>query len=126
MQRSELVDLMAQDIVENFSTIKHRLCLSIRLRKSKTDQNSQGKWLHLSELGSAALHEWLLAADISEGPIFRGIDSGNKVGEKLGCGQIAQIYKKMANKAKINAIPLKTLAAIQCASVQLKTYCEKG
>jgi len=109
-RRSELVDLLAQDITKNVSTTQQKIFLSIKLRKSKTDQNSQGKWLHLSELGSTALQEWLIAADISEGPIFRGIDRGNKIGEKLGCGQIARIYKKMANKAQINCDTIKNIS----------------
>jgi site-specific recombinase XerD len=109
-RRSELVDLMAQDIVKNTSITQHRFDLSIKLRKSKTDQNSQGKWLHLSEPGSAALREWLIAAGISEGPIFRGIDRGNKIGNKLGCGQIARIYKKVANKAKLNCDTIKSIS----------------
>lgn len=109
-RRSELVDLMAQDIVENVSTAQQKICLSIKLRKSKTDQNGQGKWLHLSELGSAALQEWLIASGISEGPIFRGINRGNKIGEKLACGQIARIYKKIANKAKLNCDTIKSIS----------------
>lgn len=110
-RRSELIDLLAQDITKNVSTTQQKFCLSIKLRKSKTDQTSQGKWLHLSELGSAALEKWLLAAGISNGPIFRGIDRGNKIGEKLGCGQIARIYKKMANKAQINCDTIKNTSS---------------
>jgi site-specific recombinase XerD len=109
-RRSELVDLMAQDITKNVSIPQQKLCLSIKLRKSKTDQNGQGKWLHLSEEGSAALQEWLIAAEIFEGPIFRGIDRGNKIGEKLGCGKIARIYKKVANKTKINCDTIKNIS----------------
>lgn len=109
-RRSELVDLMAQDIKKIVSITQQRFCLSIKLRKSKTDQNGQGKWLHLSELGSAALQEWLIAAEISEGPIFRGINRGNKIGEKIGCGQIARIYKKIANKAQINCDTIKNIS----------------
>jgi site-specific recombinase XerD len=109
-RRSELVDLMAEDITKNGLTTQQRFCLSIKLRKSKTDQNSQGKWLHPSEPGSSALQEWLIAANISEGPIFRGIDRGNKISEKLGCGQVARIYKKMASKAKINCDTIKSIS----------------
>lgn len=109
-RRSELVDLMVQDITKNMSTNQQRNFLSIKLRKSKTDQNSQGKWLHLSELGGIALEEWLLAAGISEGPIFRGIDRGNRIGERLGCGQIARIYKTLANKAQINYDTIKNIS----------------
>jgi hypothetical protein len=37
--------------------------------------------------------EWLNISDISSDPIFRGINRGNTLGEKLGSGQIARVYK---------------------------------
>ena len=109
-RRSELVDLMVQDITNNTSISSQNCYLSIKLRKSKTDQNSQGKWLHLSESASSALKEWLSISDISSGPIFRGINRGNAIGEKLGSGQIARIYKRMASKAHLSCDTIKNIS----------------
>ena len=109
-RRSELVDLMAQDITNNASALSQNCCLSIKLRKSKTDQNSQGKWLHLSESASVALEEWLNISNISSGPIFRSINRGNTIGEKLGSGQIARIYKRMASKAHLSCDTIKNIS----------------
>ncbi|OZB49072.1 MAG: hypothetical protein B7X60_02315 [Polynucleobacter sp. 39-45-136] len=109
-RRSELVDLMAQDIANNTSTSSQNCCLSIKLRKSKTDRNSQGKWLHLSGAASVALMEWLNKSNISSGPIFRGINKGNTIGEKLGSGQIARIYKRIAAKADLSCDTIKNIS----------------
>lgn len=109
-RRSELVELMAQDITNITSTSSQNCCLSIKLRKSKTDQNSQGKWLHLSEAASAALKEWLNISNIYSGPIFRGINKGNTIGEKLGSGQVARIYKRMASKAHLSCDTVKNIS----------------
>lgn len=109
-RRSELVDLMAQDITSNTLISSQNHCLSIKLRKSKTDQNSQGKWLHLSESASIALEEWLNISNISSGPIFRSINRGNTIGEKLGSGQIARIYKSMASKAHLSCDTIKNIS----------------
>ena len=107
-RRSELVVLMAQDITSNISS--QNGCLSIKLRKSKTDQDSQGRWLYLSEPASSALKEWLNISNISSGPIFRGINRGNAIGEKLGSGQIARIYKRMASKAHLSCDTIKNIS----------------
>lgn len=56
-RRSELVDLMARDITRNIPTSSRNYYISIKLRKSKTDQNSQGRWLHLSESANRALND---------------------------------------------------------------------
>ena len=109
-RRSELVDLMAQDIKNNTSMSSQNCCLSIKLRKSKTDQNSQGRWLHLSESASVSLKEWLNISNIASGPIFRGINRGNTLGEKLGSGQIARIYKRIASKAHLSCDTIKNIS----------------
>lgn len=56
-RRSELVSLQVKDVKNN---MKNRIeTSSILLRKSKTDQNSAGKWLHLSQRAHQALVEWM-------------------------------------------------------------------
>ena len=109
-RRGEIVNLLAEDIKVAQSKCGFNNQISIKLRKSKTDQNGQGKWLHLSEQASLALQEWLTSADIYEGLIFRGIDRGNKVSKKLGCGQIARIYKQLAKKANLDEASIKGIS----------------
>lgn len=109
-RRSELVDLLAEDIQREPTEKAESVRLSIKLRKSKTDQNSLGRWLHLTDQASKALEEWLVASAIQLGPIFRGINRGNEIAEKLGSGQIARIYKKMARKANLDCDTIKNIS----------------
>jgi site-specific recombinase XerD len=109
-RRSELVDLLAEDIQRESTEKGEGVRLSIKLRKSKTDQNSLGRWLHLTEQASGALEQWLVASGIQLGPIFRGINRGNEIAEKLGSGQIARIYKRMARKANLDCATIKNIS----------------
>jgi len=109
-RRSELVDLMAEDIQRDPTEKAESVQISIKLRKSKTDQNSLGRWLHLTDQASRALEQWLGASGIQLGPIFRGINRGNEIAEKLGSGQIARIYKRMAKKANLNCDTIKNIS----------------
>ena len=109
-RRSELVDLLAEDVRREPTEKAEGVQLSIKLRKSKTDQNSLGRWLHLTDQASKALEEWLVASGIQLGPIFRGINRGNEIAEKLGSGQIARIYKRMAVKANLDCDAIKNIS----------------
>lgn len=61
-RRSEMISLRFEDI-----EWLPDLGASILLRKSKTDQHGIGKWIHLTTEAATALHQWLVAAKISEG-----------------------------------------------------------
>lgn len=69
-RRSELVSLMAEDLII-INTQTESSC-KLKLRKSKTDQDAKGRWLYLSKETQKALNEWLEAAGIQSGKIFRG------------------------------------------------------
>ncbi len=100
-RRSELVALRVEDVktrvingVEN---------TTILLRKSKTDQDAIGRWLHLSKRTQHALNEWLNQLNAETGPLFRGINSGQHIMQTLGAGQINRIYKKIARVSEIDS-----------------------
>jgi integrase len=93
-RRSELISLRAEDIEwlpddEAF----------ILLRKSKTDQLGMGKWVHLTTETTKALNQWLSAAKIKEGLIFRGVRSSGTITDGLCESRISRIYKSLARKA---------------------------
>ena len=93
-RRSELISLRVEDIEwipDNGA--------SILLRKSKTDQHGCGKWIHLTSQTMQALHEWLVAAKINDGFIFRGVRSSGTVTDGLCESRISRIYKTLARKA---------------------------
>ena len=93
-RRSELISLRVEDIEwipDNGA--------SILMRKSKTDQHGSGKWIHLTTEATYALHQWLWAAKINEGLIFRGIRSSGAITDGLCDSRISRIYKSLARKA---------------------------
>lgn len=97
-RRSELVSLQIKDI----QGLDGNEELRIRLRKSKTDQESLGRWLHMTDRSRAAVREWLNSSELAEGYLFRGVDTGEHLSEKLGNGAINKIYKRLAKKAALD------------------------
>ena len=93
-RRSELISLRVEDIewIPDDGA-------SILLRKSKTDQQGCGKWIHLTSETSHALHQWLAAAKINKGLIFRGVRSTGAITDSLCETRIPRIYKTLARKA---------------------------
>jgi integrase len=76
---------------------------SILLRKSKTDQDATGKWLHLSQRAHLALAEWIKKLPEEQEYLMVGIGRGGRISRSsLGSGQINRIYKKIARKAGLD------------------------
>jgi site-specific recombinase XerD len=98
-RRSELVSLKVTDInlpdTENVSEIK------IRLRKSKTDQELQGKWIYLSKRSADAITIWIKKANLIDGFLFRGISNAIDITQELKSSQINRIYKRLAKDGKL-------------------------
>ena len=95
-RRSELVSLSMNDLVINHQD----QTLKIKLRRSKTDQDGLGRWLHLSKEAQEAILSWVNAADIENGKLFRGVTRGHHITESLSAAQINRIYKRIAKKSK--------------------------
>lgn len=70
-RRSELVSLQVRDIKIHLHNGLQSA--SILLRKSKTDQDSMGKWLHLSQGAKAALMDWIDQLPVGQESIFCGL-----------------------------------------------------
>jgi len=97
-RRSEIVSLRVEDIESNKEGN-----LSILLRKSKTDQLGSGNWIHLGTEASTAIKDWLSAANIKDGFLFRGVSSSGNIHAELCDGQVGRIFKSIARKANIEA-----------------------
>ena len=108
-RRSELVSLQVKDVKIN---IKNGIkTSSILLRKSKTDQDSTGKWLHLSQRAHLALVEWINELPRGQEYLIVGIDRGGKISRNsLGSGQINRIYKKIARDAGLDELVIKGIS----------------
>jgi integrase len=101
-RRSELVGLTVADAAFGSEG------LTITLRRSKTDQEGQGRKVGLP-YGSAAatcpvraLQAWLDAAAVTAGPLFRSVDRHGNVGGALGDRDVARIVKRVAEAAGID------------------------
>jgi site-specific recombinase XerD len=101
-RRSELVALDVSDITE----VKTGLLVTIR--RSKTDQEGEGVTIAIA-LGdiacpARALREWLDAAGIDNGPIFRPMNKAGVVAaERLTDRSVANIVKAYAERAGFDA-----------------------
>jgi integrase len=95
-RRSELVALRIEDI--EWGADKSAFIL---LRRSKTDQVGQGKWIQLSASAGQALEAWLAAANLEFGYIFRGVAPNGTVTSFLCDSRISRIYKALARKANL-------------------------
>lgn len=104
LRRSELVDLEVGDIQftnEGFS---------VSVRRSKTDQEGQGRKIGVFYGSRAAvcpvrsLRAWLEAGGISDGPVFRAIDRrGHLVAGRLDDRAVALRVKRAAKLAGLDA-----------------------
>jgi site-specific recombinase XerD len=102
LRRSELVALDVADIADTETG------LLVTIRGSKTDQERQGVTIAIARGDIAcpakALREWLDAAGIETGPIFRAINkAGTVAAERLTDRSVANIVKAYAERAGFDA-----------------------
>jgi len=98
-RRSEIVSLRIPDI--QIDKLKNQFQMKVRLRKSKTDQELQGKWIFLTQRSADALSLWLSQAKLKDGYLFRGINNAIDVTQELKSSQINRIYKRLAKDANL-------------------------
>ena len=96
---SELVSLRIADIQAD--KLDNQSQMKIRLRKSKTDQELQGKWIFLTKRSSDAITLWLDQANLIDGFLFRGINNAIDITPELKSNQINRIYKRLAKDTKL-------------------------
>jgi site-specific recombinase XerD len=101
-RRSELVALDVADVEETAAG------LLITIRRGKTDQEALGRVIAIARGDVAcpvkALREWLDAAGILSGPLFRPINkSGTVAVSRLTCRSVANIVKDYAGRAGFDA-----------------------
>jgi site-specific recombinase XerD len=76
---------------------------SVLIRRSKTDQTSEGKELYLSPTAVAQLRRWIEVGGITEGAVFRAVDKAGRPGDRLQAPEVARIIKRLARKAGLPA-----------------------
>lgn len=104
-RRSELVGIKVEDLTFNDKGV------DVFLGRSKTDQEGKGQSVAIFNgkalCAADRLREWLDAAGISEGPIFRRVGRGDRVtGEGLTPQSVALIVKRYADAAGFDVAKL--------------------
>jgi site-specific recombinase XerD len=101
-RRSEIVTLRFEDIKITHPEDSDIPSVSILLRRSKTDQDAQGRWLYIRLATWHAIQEWISASGVDSGLLFRGVNRGIKITKGLGVGQIGRIYKRLVRTAGLD------------------------
>ena len=102
LRRSELVALDVQHIqFVNEGLIVHQ-------QRSKTDQQGEGRkiavpWGRTATCPVKAVQQWLSHTGIQTGAVFRSIDKGGSVGERLTAQSVALVLKFYAQKAGLDS-----------------------
>lgn len=123
MRRSELVALDVADLVEDPEGLR------VMVRRSKTDQEGRGfeKAIpHGRAIRPVALvRDWLSAAAITEGPVFRPVSRSGRVrgSERLTTRTVANIIKQYAEAAGLDA---STFSAHSLRAGFITTAAERG
>ncbi len=102
-RRSELVSLDVGDLAWSDDG------LTVRLKRSKTDQEGAGRTVGIP-YGSKpatcpvrAVRAWLTAAEVTDGPVFRGVDPHNNLRRnRLSDKTVARVVKSAAEAAGLD------------------------
>lgn len=101
LRRSEIVALNVEDLEFNDDGV------IVHLRRSKTDQDGAGQMVAVPSgrklMPVEAVQAWLVAAAISEGPVFRPISKGGHLqASRLTDRSVADIIKRSAARAGLD------------------------
>ena len=96
LRRSELVALQATDMLEEFQGDG-----SLLVRRSKTDCEGRGEIAWVSPDTVRLVRAWVDRSGISDGPLFRSVAKGDRVGDGLHPCQVPRIFKAMARAADL-------------------------
>ena len=95
-RRSELVALLREDLhhgPHGDGTVK--------VRRGKTDQAGEGTVRYLAPDTMRMVLQWVEAAGIADGRLFRGVLKGGRVGGALDAGSVARVFKELARAASL-------------------------
>jgi integrase/recombinase XerD len=102
---SELVSLN----VEHLQTTP-RKSGAILIARGKTDYSGFGRLVVLSKRTTEILREWLAAADLDRGPIFRPIYNGHVVSRRMTSHCVGRILKARAKEAGASPEEVKSIS----------------
>lgn len=101
-RRGELVSLELSDLTSRISEKTGTTQTWIHLRCSKVDQDRRGRYLPLSPESVKALREWIKAAKIKEGKLFRGVLRGDILTDGFDLCSVNRAFKRVAKAAGLD------------------------
>ena len=75
---------------------------TLTIRRSKTDQEGVGMVRYLAPDTMREVLAWTTAAGITAGPLFRSVSKSGAIGGTLDPGDVARVFKSMAEAAGVN------------------------
>jgi site-specific recombinase XerD len=100
LRRSELVALNIEDLERTDRGVL------VHIRRSKTDQEGEGRTVAIPRAGKLktleALDAWIGTARLTAGPIFRNVRKGGVIADRLTDRSVALIVKKYAERAQLD------------------------
>jgi site-specific recombinase XerD len=105
-RRSELAAFTFDDMEFDNDGFPNR----IRIRRSKSDQEAIGKIVRIDIDAQKAIKDWISAAKISSGFLFRGVKNNGDIIEGINPAQINRIYKKIAKNAGLTNSEIKNIS----------------
>jgi hypothetical protein len=104
-RRSELAALRVEDLTPSPGSGAARGGATVRIGRSKTDQEGQGATLYIGPTAWAAVQAWRQAAtaagaDLSAGPLFRPVHVTGRVRDRpLRAVDVHDVVRKLADRA---------------------------
>ena len=97
LRRSELVELLAEDLI-----VERDGSATVLVRRTKTDSEGHGSQAWIAPDSMRLVQVWLERSGVREGCIFRSLRNG-VVGGGLGAGETPRLFKEMALAAGLPA-----------------------
>lgn len=97
LRRAELVALRVGDLA-----FAEDGTGTVLVQRSKTDTEGEGSVVFLAPDSVVLVRAWLGATGESEGPLFRSVRKGGRLGGPLDAGDVSRIFKKMAKAAGLD------------------------
>lgn len=74
----------------------------VYIPSSKGDQEGEGAYLYLSQEAMLILAHWKRLSGQSEGAMFRGVDSGNRINDRLTASGVSRAFKRVAKRLNLS------------------------
>jgi integrase len=75
---------------------------TIVIRRGKTDQEGQGAVAPVTPDAMRHLLAWIEAAGVQDGPLFRAVLKGGRIGGALDAGEVGRVFKAMVRAAGLS------------------------